>query len=266
MCHWLCQCSSCRRLAGGITPRHLYQSNVEAGYVQASDREDTGKASGTRYSPQIQEPRANARRLMKSRHAAGADPVSLRNQPPRVSVRLSRLSASRLPIESFGTSCVPLALPVLFLPKACRWHYSETPLPKQRSTQATYKPPIVKTLAKPVAQPTGAGTAHERVAADRSATLVTDTDRTRWPTAKWCGRYCRHCYPKRSGLQARAEDLRVHNLAHILLGCSFVCLMRMQAPRFCTVDVPVRRPTASGEGLYDRPGTPQPAPLQTIAS
>ncbi len=55
----------------------------DAGYVQASDREDTGKASGTRYCEHVQEPRANARRLMKSRHAAGLDPVSLRNQPPR---------------------------------------------------------------------------------------------------------------------------------------------------------------------------------------
>ncbi len=33
-------------------------------YVQASDREDTGFASGTRHSPQVQEPRANARRLI----------------------------------------------------------------------------------------------------------------------------------------------------------------------------------------------------------
>ncbi len=36
----------------------------EAGYVQASDREDTGKASGTRESLQVHEPRANARRLI----------------------------------------------------------------------------------------------------------------------------------------------------------------------------------------------------------
>ncbi len=33
-------------------------------YLQASDREDTGIASGTRNSPQVQEPRANARRLL----------------------------------------------------------------------------------------------------------------------------------------------------------------------------------------------------------
>ncbi len=42
----------------------------DACYVQASDPEDTGRASGTRNSPhKVQEPRANARRLINS--AAG---------------------------------------------------------------------------------------------------------------------------------------------------------------------------------------------------
>ncbi len=40
------------------------KATFDAGYVQASDREDTGKASGTRCSQEVQEPRANARRLI----------------------------------------------------------------------------------------------------------------------------------------------------------------------------------------------------------
>ncbi len=67
--------------------RQLCQRNVRRSYVQASDREDTGIASGTRDSQHVQEPRANARRLIKSRNAAGPDPVSLRNQPLGVSRR-----------------------------------------------------------------------------------------------------------------------------------------------------------------------------------
>ncbi len=34
---------------------------LDAGYVQASDREDTGKASGTREGQEVQNPRAYAR-------------------------------------------------------------------------------------------------------------------------------------------------------------------------------------------------------------
>ncbi len=51
----------------------------DAGYLQASDREDTGIASGTRDNQPMQEPRANARRLINS--VAGTI-----HQPERVSV------------------------------------------------------------------------------------------------------------------------------------------------------------------------------------
>ncbi len=51
--------------------RHHCQAMFDAGHVQVSDREDTGIASGTRYSKQVQEPRANARRLIDSLPANG---------------------------------------------------------------------------------------------------------------------------------------------------------------------------------------------------
>ncbi len=46
--------------------RHFAKAMFDAGHVQVSDREDTGIASGTRNSQQVQEPRANARRLIDS--------------------------------------------------------------------------------------------------------------------------------------------------------------------------------------------------------
>ncbi len=46
--------------------RHVAKAVLDAGYVQASDREDTGKASGTRDSQQVQEPRTNVRRRGRS--------------------------------------------------------------------------------------------------------------------------------------------------------------------------------------------------------
>ncbi len=55
------------------------QGNVRRRLRTSLRREDTGKASGTRESQQVQEPRANARRLIKSSarliHHAGAVPA-----------------------------------------------------------------------------------------------------------------------------------------------------------------------------------------------
>ncbi len=48
----------------GFKRDNFAKEMFDAGHVQASDREDTGKASGTRYCQQVQEPRANARRLL----------------------------------------------------------------------------------------------------------------------------------------------------------------------------------------------------------
>ncbi len=61
----------------------------DAGYLQASDREDTGIASGTRNSPHVHEPRANARRLINS-------VTGIIHQPERVSVRFRALPAEGL--------------------------------------------------------------------------------------------------------------------------------------------------------------------------
>ncbi len=60
---------SAEGLQVGFERDSLAKIVFDASYVQASDLEDTGKASGTRNSQQVQEPRANARRLMKSRNA-----------------------------------------------------------------------------------------------------------------------------------------------------------------------------------------------------
>ncbi len=69
-------------MQGGFERDTFAKAMFDSGYVQASDREDTGKASGTRAGLQVHEPRANARRLMNS--VAG-----IIHQPERVSVRLS---------------------------------------------------------------------------------------------------------------------------------------------------------------------------------
>ncbi len=61
--------------------RHLCQKMFDAGYVQASDREDTGQ-----WHTFMQKPRANSRRLIDA--VAG-----MIYQPLGVSPRLSRLSA-----------------------------------------------------------------------------------------------------------------------------------------------------------------------------
>ncbi len=65
--------------------RHLCQDNVRRSYYKPPIVKTLAKASGTRHSQQVQEPRANARRLI-SNSVAG-----IIHQPERVSVDCRRL-------------------------------------------------------------------------------------------------------------------------------------------------------------------------------